>query len=228
MEFHHDNAEALCQACATRLADAMIDDLRQGRKPTMALAGGRTAPPIFRQLCTQDLPWAQLTVVPTDERWVPYAHPDCNLRQLRESFLAPGLHSVSLVPENPQGEVDAGFARRQLTQFAGEFSAVMLGMGADGHTASIFPHQMKLLTADAICGLATHPESGQQRITLTGKVLNNATEVAFLVTGQGKAQKVEEIIKGKEGSSRYPAAHIEPTHGRLHWFVDEAAAAGLR
>ena len=226
MEFHHDNAEALCQACATRLADAMIDDLRQGRKPTMALAGGRTAPPIFRQLCTQDLPWAQLTVVPTDERWVPYAHPDCNLRQLRESFLAPGLHSVSLVPENPQGEVDAGFARRQLTHFAGEFSAVMLGMGADGHFASLFPGAATLSAAldpaaveDAYALIPEPmPSAGPHpRISLSLSRLLRTRVLMLVITGADKARTLRLAQETPASSPVGALLHAPDAHVEIHW-----------
>ncbi len=107
------------------------------------------------------------------------------------------------------------------------FDLVMLGMGGDGHTASIFPHQMELLTDQATCGVAEHPESGQLRVTLNGPVINAAQEVCFLVTGAGKTEKVALILGKGEGYEQYPAAHIKPVSGHLHWFLDEAAAADL-
>ncbi|MEQ8238655.1 MAG: 6-phosphogluconolactonase, partial [Cyclobacteriaceae bacterium] len=104
-----------------------------------------------------------------------------------------------------------------------EFDMITLGMGEDGHTASIFPHQMELLKADRICDVAIHPTSGQKRITITGETLNNAKKVAFLLTGSGKRAKVDEIFNKSGNWTKYPAAHIVPKHGELHWFLDEAA-----
>jgi 6-phosphogluconolactonase len=101
-----------------------------------------------------------------------------------------------------------------------EFDLIMLGLGDDGHTASIFPNQMQLMESDEITGIAFHPSPGQPRITLTGKVLNNAKRVAFLVSGASKAGIFDEIIHNTIKSSVYPASHIRP-EGELHWFVDE-------
>eukprot|EP00903_Cladosiphon_okamuranus_P000452 g450.t1 len=103
------------------------------------------------------------------------------------------------------------------------FDLVILGMGSDGHTASIFPHQMDLLKSEKFCAVADHPESGQQRITLTGPVINRAKAVAFLVTGESKQEKVSAILGREEGATQFPAAHIMPQSGDLHWFMDEAA-----
>ena len=104
------------------------------------------------------------------------------------------------------------------------FDIIILGMGPDGHTASIFPHQMELLTTARICDVATHPESGQKRITLTGKVLNQANKVAFLVTGGNKKEKVKEILTKTGNWKLYPAAHVKPINGELIWFLDDSAS----
>ncbi|MFK7899835.1 MAG: 6-phosphogluconolactonase, partial [Cyclobacteriaceae bacterium] len=107
------------------------------------------------------------------------------------------------------------------------FDMIMLGMGGDGHTASIFPHQMELLASNKICEVAEHPESGQKRVSITGPVINAAKEVVFLVTGAGKAEKIDEIFYQKGRAESYPAAHVKPTSGRLSWYLDSAAAANL-
>jgi 6-phosphogluconolactonase len=104
-----------------------------------------------------------------------------------------------------------------------QFDLIMLGLGDDGHTASIFPDQMQLLNSEDITGIATHPVTGQQRITLTGKVLNNAKKVAFLVSGASKGRIFDEIIHNSINSSVYPASHIRP-EGELHWFIDKDLA----
>ena len=103
------------------------------------------------------------------------------------------------------------------------FDLVILGMGDDGHTASIFPHEMELLEEERFCAVATHPTSGQKRVSITGPVINNAQRVAFLVTGANKEEKVSAIFQRKEGYHAYPAAHVQPVTGALHWFLDDAA-----
>jgi 6-phosphogluconolactonase len=104
-----------------------------------------------------------------------------------------------------------------------QFDLMILGMGGDGHTASIFPHEIELLESDNVCEVATHPESGQKRITLTGKVLNASARVAFLITGAGKASVMAEIIGQTGDWQTYPAAHIKNS-GPLVFYLDEAAA----
>jgi 6-phosphogluconolactonase len=108
-----------------------------------------------------------------------------------------------------------------------QFDLVILGMGDDGHTASIFPHNIHLWDSASFCEVAVHPDSGQRRITITGKVINRAKAVAFLVTGSDKAAKVKEIVKGEGEYTSYPAALVAPVSGNLTWFLDAAAAAGI-
>jgi 6-phosphogluconolactonase len=100
------------------------------------------------------------------------------------------------------------------------FDLILLGMGDDGHTASIFPNQMELLESDQITEVAFHPITGQKRITLTGKVLNNAKKVAFLISGESKAQIFDDIIHKSKEALCYPASYIHP-NGELHWFCDK-------
>jgi 6-phosphogluconolactonase len=104
------------------------------------------------------------------------------------------------------------------------FDLVLLGMGTDGHTASIFPDQMQLLHSGRICEVAIHPETGQNRITLTGSVINNAERVCFMVTGGSTASVLATILADGKGAEKYPAAHIKPTNGILEWYLDEEAA----
>ncbi|MFT6797290.1 MAG: 6-phosphogluconolactonase, partial [Maribacter sp.] len=108
-----------------------------------------------------------------------------------------------------------------------QFDLVLLGMGDDGHTASIFPHEMELWNAEDHCVVATHPDSGQKRVSINGKVINKAKEVIFLVTGDTKAKKVKEIQQEEGDYKKYPASWVQPESGKLTWFMDEAAAALL-
>ena len=98
-------------------------------------------------------------------------------------------------------------------------------MGDDGHTASIFPHEIALWDSENYCEVAVHPDSGQQRVSLTGGLINNALKVIFLVTGKGKAEKAYEIIKGEGDFNTYPASLVAPKSENLYWFLDEDAAS---
>ena len=196
-EHHYANSDELVHACAMRLVDALGAALASGPRATMAMAGGRTAPPIFRHLCQQSIDWERVTVVPTDERWVEYAHADCNLRQLRESFAAPGLTSLPLVPDVPGAVPDAEFACAQLAELPAPFSAVMLGMGADGHFASLFPGAQMLAAAlnpeakrdayqiipEPMPSAGPHP-----RITLSMARLLRTRQLMLVISGEDKLQ----------------------------------------
>jgi len=103
------------------------------------------------------------------------------------------------------------------------FDLIILGLGNDGHTASIFPDQMELLDSELICAVAHHPVSGQARVTLTGKQINHAFEICFLVTGTSKAEKLSDIAQNGTKASLLPAAHIYPVNGILSWYCDAAA-----
>lgn len=104
------------------------------------------------------------------------------------------------------------------------FDLILLGMGEDGHTASIFPNQLQLFESDKICEVALHPQSGQQRITLTGPTINNALKIWFVITGSSKADKLKTVLGHHPDAKSLPAAHINPLNGILDWYVDEAAA----
>ena len=103
------------------------------------------------------------------------------------------------------------------------FDLIILGLGDDGHTASIFPDQMELLNSDLICAVAHHPVTGQARVTLTGKQINHASAVCFLVTGANKAARLSEIALKGEKARLLPASYILPENGELCWYCDTSA-----
>ena len=106
-----------------------------------------------------------------------------------------------------------------------QFDLVVLGLGDDGHTASIFPHQIDLWASESHCVVADHPKSGQKRISLTGQIINNARQVVFLVTGENKAEVLAQILNKQPGSESLPASLVAPKSGRLLWMVDREAAS---
>jgi 6-phosphogluconolactonase len=227
------------QKTAENFTDWLIGSI--GSKDTLyvALSGGSTPKIVFDELAARDLPkseWEKVHLYWGDERCVPPDDADSNYKMTVEHLLSKieipekNIHRIK-GEEEPREEAVrySEVLERELPRVNGlpQFDLVILGMGDDGHTASIFPHEIGLWDADPLCEVAKHPESGQKRITITGKVINNAATVAFLVTGEDKAEKVGEIIDGRAGFKDYPANLVEPSSGNLFWFVDEAAAAGI-
>lgn len=104
------------------------------------------------------------------------------------------------------------------------FDIILLGVGEDGHTASIFPGQLDLFRSEKIYEVTVSPYTGQNRITMTGNVINNADNIYFLVNGKQKAKVVGEILNGSEDSKRYAAAYVNPVRGLLEWYLDKDAA----
>ena len=101
-------------------------------------------------------------------------------------------------------------------------------MSSDGHTASIFPNQMDLFDSNRLYEVAEHPESGQKRITVTGKVINHAHHIIFLVTGSAKARLVKQILHNEYEAKKYPASLVKNNKGKLSWFLDKEAGKYLK
>ncbi len=180
-----------------------------------------------------NIDWAKVNFFWADERCVPPDDEQSNFG-MTEKIL---LRNIPIPEENVHrifGNSDpAGEALRysedlkkhlRLKNEIPEIDLILLGMGDDGHTASIFPDQMDLLNSNELCAVAVHPETGQKRITLTGKVINNADRIYFLITGKDKAGTVSDILETKNDYLKYPAAHIGSD---ADWYLDEDAAGKL-
>jgi 6-phosphogluconolactonase len=226
-------------AVAEALAEKLLNLGKDSRFRTIALSGGSTPKILFDLLAKayrQKIPWQQLQWYWGDERCVPPEDSESNYGMTRSLLLEKvpvpegNIHRVR-GEDPPEKEAIRYAAEIRSCLDAKEgipcFDLVILGMGDDGHTASIFPHQMELWDSPALCEVATHPESGQKRISLTGKVINNAALVIFLVTGKSKAGPVAEILKQQGRYKTYPASRVKPVSGQLIWMLDEEAASGL-
>jgi len=108
-----------------------------------------------------------------------------------------------------------------------QFDFIMLGLGEDGHTASIFPGDLHLFRSDRLFEVAENPDTKQKRITATGKMINQARHIVFLITGESKAEMAARIIKKREGWKKLPASKIHPENGELLWLLDDRAAMKL-
>ncbi|MEX0288426.1 MAG: 6-phosphogluconolactonase [Flavobacteriaceae bacterium] len=205
----------------------------------IALSGGSTPKMIFQALATNykdQVDWSKVSFYWGDERCVPPTDGDSNYGMTAELLLSKvpvppqNIHRIK-GEDNPQEEaIRYGKLLEKnlkLNHNMPSFDLVILGMGDDGHTASIFPHEIALWESESNCVVATHTESGQKRVSITGKVINNASTVAFLVSGSNKAEKLREILKYEGSFSDYPASLVAPSGGNLLWFLDKEAAKEL-
>jgi 6-phosphogluconolactonase len=224
---------------ARQFALYFIDLAAEKKKLNVALSGGSTPKLFFDYLAeyhSRSEIWRGINLFWGDERCVPPDHEQSNFRMTKKHLLA----GINIPEENinrisgeadPQNEAQrySRLLNKKLNSQNGfpSFDLVILGLGDDGHTASIFPDQMELLQSEKVCDVALHPVSGQKRITLTGKTLNSSAQVVFLVTGADKKEKVFEILKKRNHWKNYPAAYVDPPGGKLTWFLDAAAAALL-
>ncbi len=203
---------------------------------SLAVAGGSTPKPLYEAIAKQPLPWDALHVFWGDERYVPADHADSNQRMVREAW----LDRVPIPPENvhsaptdgdPQACVDRYEKELQMFFHAPpedfpQFDVVLLGLGDDGHTASLFPHTPALDVRDRL--VTRGEKGGQTRISFTAPLINRAQCVIFMVCGASKAPALAQVLRKDDAvdAALYPARLIKP-QGELWWLVDEAAAAQL-
>jgi 6-phosphogluconolactonase len=204
----------------------------------MALSGGSTPLTVFRQLTRATRPeaWSHVHLYWVDERCVPAGDPDSNFGNAWEHFIGPmGFPEDRLHPirgdADPEKEA-MRYGRLLLDRLPVEngfpvFDWIWLGLGEDGHTASIFPQQIGLWKSDQPCVVAQHPVTGQKRITITGGVINAALRVAFLVSGKRKSSVVNEIVMKEGNYLDYPAFHVAPESKNLEWFLDMDATSWM-
>lgn len=202
----------------------------------IALSGGSTPKIVFDELAAnfqEDIDWKGVHLYWGDERCVDPTDDDSNYKMTQEHLISKinipeeNIHRIKGENE-PEHEAKrySGVLAKNLPSVNGmpQFDMVILGMGDDGHTASIFPHELNLWYSNQYCEVAIHPDSGQRRVSITGQIINNADCVVFLVTGANKAEKFDEIINQKGNYRNYPARLVKPTSEKLLWFMDNAAA----
>jgi len=218
-----------------RLAETAVQE--RGRF-SVALSGGNTPRSVYSLLASEhkQLPWDRIHIFFGDERHVPPDHPDSNFRMASESLLSKvpiPEQNIHRIHAELEAEAAATEYDQQLRDFFHlvnndwpRFDLIFLGIGEDGHTASLFPGS-KALSEESSRVAANWVEKFKTfRITLTFPVLNHAAEVVFLVSSASKAQILSEILQ--PGSQTYPAQSVHPENGRLLWLVDEDAGSLLR
>jgi len=218
----------------------MINESAKNRNPfTIALSGGTTPELLFSVIgdhFSKSVQWKFVQFFWGDERCVPADSSESNFgmtkRRLLDKIDIPSSNIHRIIGENdPESEavryseeISCNTIHRNSLPV---FDLVILGLGDDGHTASIFPDHPELFSSDKICEVAVHPLTNQRRITITGRVLNNAEALVFLVTGRKKAVIVENIIKKSPFAQNLPASYIVPVNGNLTWYIDKEAGTFL-
>jgi len=226
---------------AQRVAKQIFKMTQRSSQPhfNIALSGGSTPKKLFKILVEKhkdSIPWERLHFWWGDERCVSPDHEESNFKMTNDILFS----QIDIPQENIHRIKGENAPEEEATRYSEEiaenlnsrngipvFDLIILGMGDDGHTASIFPNQLNLLEEEQVCAVAEHPETGQQRITLTGKVINNANRIFFLVTGENKAQRIAEIMNDEEVAKLLPAYYITPENGKLIWYIDEAASSKI-
>lgn len=208
-------------------------------KINIALSGGNTPKLLFKVLSSEykkKIDWKNLKLFWVDERCVAPDSDESNFGMTKKNLLdeinIPEENIFRIKSENEPFDEAARYSeivRNELKIRNGfpEFDLILLGVGDDGHTASIFPDQMELLSSDKFYAVAIQPATGQKRITLTGRVINNSERNYFLVTGKSKAKVVKDILEKRNQYLKYPAAHISNQDGMPGWYLDKDSASEL-
>ena len=205
---------------------------------SVALSGGSSPKKLYELLASEayrnQVPWAEVYFFFGDERDVPATDPQSNFLMAKIALLdplsIPPAHVFGVNTTLPPAEAAQAYTEAIQDFFGSQaprLDLVLLGLGDNSHTASLFPHTAVLHVATASAEEVFVEELQAHRITLTAPLINQAHVVAFLVYGSDKSAAVQSVINGARNVEEYPAQLIAPTEGELHWFLDEAAAAKL-
>lgn len=232
-----DDREAVAHTAAHWIHDRAWAVAKARGRFTLALSGGTTPRALYRQMAAGPrLPWDRVVFCFGDERNVPPTSPESNARMAQETLTGqPFVNQASVYRikgELPAAEAAADYEQTLHTLFPGTatfpgFDLVLLGLGPDGHTASLFPQSPAVKERTRWVAGNWVEKLQQYRITLTFPVLNAAAEVLFLVTGDDKTWALKEVFRGSAPVDEIPARGIAPISGKLTFLVDRAAAAGL-
>ncbi len=234
-----EDPQLLFQGAAEEFGSQATAAVRSRGRFTVALSGGSTPRSLYTLLATKaSLPWDKIYFFFGDERHVPPDNPESNYRMAKESLLSkvpiPAENIFRVPAENPDAKQAAEAYQQTLRRFFDpapgsfpRFDLVLLGMGPDGHTASLFPGT-KALQENSCWVVSNWVEKFKtDRLTLTLPVLNNAAVVMFLVSGQDKAGVLKEVLEDSHPGELFPSKLIQPLNGELIWMVDRAAATQL-
>jgi 6-phosphogluconolactonase len=227
------NLDDLSGAAAEFFVKTANSAITDNGRFTVALAGGSTPKSLYRLLASESsIDWSRVHFFFGDERNVPPDSPESNFRMANEAFLKDldladeVVHPWRTDPDDAK-EAAALYQTELETFFTGlpRFDLILLGLGSDGHTASLFPYTSALEETERIAVANYVEKLDSWRLTLTYPVINNASNIAFLVSGEEKADVLKAVVEGNHNVHRLPSQGVKPTNGRLIWFADTAAAS---
>jgi len=233
----HSDVTTLNKAFAQWLADDIQCTLQTNNRYTIALSGGSTPKALYELLASayhDAIDWKKVIVFFDDERFVPFEDERNNARMVFDSLLnhvevpRERIHVMrtDVDPETSAAEYEA-LLRNHFPGSGQTFDLVLLGMGEDGHTLSLFPGTAVVNELEKWVSTVWLEAQATHRITLTAPVVNEAAKVAFLVTGSGKANTLQQVLQGAYESTRLPSQLIQPRSQKLYWFIDDSAGAKL-
>lgn len=239
LQIFEDKAQ-LSKAAAELFVKSAREAVQQNGRFTLALTGGSSPVQLYDLLAQQpymeQVPWEKTFVFWGDERWVPLTDDRSNARMAMETILNKvPVPAAQIYPMWEDGKEPEEFANKyeqllkeHFSQQAPRFDLILLGMGDDGHTASLFPGTAVLHeTSRLVQAYYLEPQS-MYRITLTAPLINQANKVCFLTFGSNKAPALHEVLEGERNPEKYPSQLIQPENGELIWLVDESAASKLK
>ncbi|NJN01888.1 MAG: 6-phosphogluconolactonase [Leptolyngbyaceae cyanobacterium SL_1_1] len=229
-----DKAE-LIERSQTVIVEKIRGAIAQQGRCTIALAGGSTPKPIYGAIAQKDLPWDKLFIFWGDERYVARDHPDSNQGMARSVWLdqvpipAENVFPVpTMAPEPAAAAASYEQTLRDFFQVSGaavpRLDIVLLGLGEDAHTASLFPHTEALQVRDRLVTVGN--KLGEARLTVTVPLINQAHSVIFIVSGANKQEALAHVFSAESDDMAYPARLIQP-RGEVWWLLDAAAGANL-
>ncbi len=234
MQLHvYKNGEEVCDALAVWIVELISKTLEVKEKFTLALSGGETPKKLYQILASdayrEKIKWDRLHIFWGDERFVPFNDERNNAKMAFDNLLskvkipAEQVHKIwtDVTPEASAKQYE-NILHKYFDDKQTTFDLVLLGMGDDGHTLSLFPGNAILNDKNSWASAVSSKEKGE-RITLMPAVVNKSAAIAFLVTGESKAKILKEVLENST-SHNYPAQLIQPANGELYWFIDEAAA----
>lgn len=230
------DVDRLSEALACAIAEKLAMAVRTRGSCSFALSGGRTPRVLYDRLARdhrQDIPWARVHIFWGDERYVPPEDERSNYQMAREALLcdipvpAANVHRMPTEPADPR-DAAAAYERVLRTHFATpwpRFDLVLLGLGDDGHTASLFPGSSALDEAERWVVAVKGPSEPRVRLTLTLPAITHAAAIDVIVSGSSKAEPLRRALADDPDPQRCPASAVRRTEGALVWWADAAAAA---
>jgi len=234
----YKTADDTIKALADYFVQTVNAAIKEKGRCTVVLSGGNSPKKLYELLASPDysgqVDWDKIYFFFGDERYVPFSDPENNgnmvKKTLFEPLMIPGANIFYINTAVPPDESAKKYTQRILSHFKNDpvrFDLILLGLGDNGHTASLFPHTAVLKEKKALVSAVYLEELSSYRITITAALINEAHAIAFLVYGPAKATAVYEVLEGGKNFETYPAQLIIPEEGQLDWFLDEDAAKNL-